>query len=54
MAKPSFVSNCSAETARIPLERFWEQTGISDAGVTARFFQLFAGRAGGASESAQP
>jgi Ca2+-binding RTX toxin-like protein len=54
VAKPSFFKS-SGQDNQYSLERFWAQAGITDAGVTARFFQLFAGRgeAGGASESAQ-
>lgn len=54
MAKPSFFK-LSGRDSQYSLERFWEQTGINDAGISARFFQLFAGggEAGGASESAQ-
>lgn len=54
MAKPSFLK-LSGRDSQYSIERFWEQAGIDDAGITARFFQLFAGRgeAGGASESAQ-
>lgn len=53
MGKKSFFKS-TGQGGDYSLDRFWAQTGLTDAGVTARFFQLFGGRseAGGASESA--
>lgn len=53
MGKPTFLKMTGPDSQN-SLERFWAQTGLTDASLTARFFQLFGQRADapGASESA--